>query len=115
MKYSVMMATVFLTGFGAPAPGLASCNDVNLDLCSVAECRHRQSHVHPTCDVKRSCASVLPSQRDTLREYRARNENCAAARQYVTECFGGADAGHQEAIDSALRAANVCAVKLGEE
>jgi hypothetical protein len=115
MKYSVMIVTACLMGIGTPSPGFASCEDVDLDLCSVQECRHRQAHVHPTCDVRRSCVGVLPSQRATLLEYKNRNENCAAARQYVTECFGGADPGHQEAIDSALRAANTCAAKLGDE
>ena len=109
MKPSIVFIALFLPlSFAAEAR--ASC--AQADLCSPAECIHRQSHVHPTCDQPRSCQNVLPSDVPRIQLYEQRNLACALARTYVSECFSTVDAGHQQAINAANRAAQTCAALL---
>src|SRR6478609_3420035 len=68
------------------------------DQCTPQVCSQRQSRVHPTCDVQRSCSGNV-SQAEAQRRLTI-NQNCLAAREAVAACYSVQDSGHQQQIEN---------------
>ncbi|CAA7623623.1 hypothetical protein [Magnetospirillum sp. UT-4] len=99
-------------GFAAAGPAQASCDDA--DQCSPAECRTLQAHVHPSCDVPRSCANIAATQKAALQQMMQRNQACLDARTGVAACFSVQDAGHQKQINLVQAALDACTAKYNQ-
>lgn len=93
-------------------PVQAQC--ANADQCTPDVCRQRQSRVHPTCDVQRSCANVNVNNKPELRRRLTINQNCLAARTNVAQCFSNSDPGHDQAIIQVQNAIDLCQNKLDQ-
>jgi hypothetical protein len=90
------------------------CGNTDPGKCTQAQHRALQDAVNTACKRKRKCT---PDQDcNTLASNLQKNTQCQAARYTINfVCYGGGDAGHREAEDSAGKAAKKCAKRMREK
>lgn len=104
---------IWLSATLLPDIALAQCSKA--DLCSAQKCRQLHTSMEQACKKqKRSCTKVSVNDKRTLAVYLQRNEQCLTAREAVDECFSTTDPGHEDAIESVVRAIEICQTKLDD-